>query len=222
MPFPIPKTIYMCHKNLGHIQKYSKNWKILNPDWDIKLYDDSMCESFLLNEFSELHRDIFRFIPDGPIKSDFWRVCILFKNGGLYVDADIEPLVSLSEYIEDDDYFVTCISTNFGIPYRGQFNPHFILANKNDETLRDCMNKYIEHYVNRNFENFQYYYWRWTICNFMYMSFIHDKDTIIHYDNGKKYKFLHEITYDRCSFNGKIVLNNRYEHYHNHQFTDPI
>ena len=29
----------MCYKNLEDIQKYSVNWKTLNPDYDIKLFD---------------------------------------------------------------------------------------------------------------------------------------------------------------------------------------
>ena len=72
----IPKVIYMCHKHLSEISKYSLNWKILNPEYDIKLYDDNLCQQFLLNEYSQLHLDIFNFLKDGPIKADFWRICI--------------------------------------------------------------------------------------------------------------------------------------------------
>ena len=42
----IPKIIYMCHKTLIYIEKYSINWKILNPEYEIKLYDNKMCELF--------------------------------------------------------------------------------------------------------------------------------------------------------------------------------
>ena len=94
-----PKVIYICNKNLDFIKHYSKNWKILNPDYEIKLYDDNLCNEFLKNEFSQLHSDIFNYIKDGPIKADFWRVCIVYKYGGLYVDADIEPLLHLKDYI---------------------------------------------------------------------------------------------------------------------------
>lgn len=121
----IPKIIYMCYKELTHIQKYSENWKRLNPEWEIKLYDDTLCEKFLLEEYSELHCEIFKFIPDGPIKADFWRLCIINKYGGLYIDPDINPIVSLSEYIEDNDDFVTCISVLYN-PEHIFFTPFFI------------------------------------------------------------------------------------------------
>jgi mannosyltransferase OCH1-like enzyme len=125
----------MCYKELGPIQTYSLNWKKLNPEYEIKLYDDKMCEEFLLENFSQLYCDIFKFIRDGPIKADFWRCCILYKNGGLYVDADIEPIVPLKDYIDYDAEFITCIS-DISV---GGFNPHFIICNSNNPLLKKCI-----------------------------------------------------------------------------------
>ena len=168
----IPKVIYMCHKNLTHIEKYSQNWKKLNPEYEIKLYDDELCKSFLLNEYSQLHLDIFNFIPDGPIKADFWRVCIINKYGGLYVDSDIQPLVPLSKFVDDDDYLVTCISQCFDIDnLEFQINPHFILCDKNNPTLQYAIDKYIEIYTNK----LPYEYWDWSICRFFIIKGIVEK-----------------------------------------------
>ena len=60
-----------------------------------ELYDNKMCEDFLLNNYSEEHKNIFNYIKHGPIKADFWRICIINKFGGLYVDSDIMPLKPL-------------------------------------------------------------------------------------------------------------------------------
>ena len=152
----IPKVIYMCDKTLIHIQIYSQNWKRLNPEYEIKLYDDKLCEEFLLNKFSQLHCDIFKFIPDGPIKADFWRICILYKYGGIYIDADNEPLVPINSYLEDVD-FVTCSS--FWDEMNFNFNPNFIAAKKNDKILLSCINDYIKYYNN----HLNYTYWGWSI-----------------------------------------------------------
>ena len=112
----IPKVIYITHKELTHIKEYSKDWQKLNPDYEIKLFDDELCKEFLLNEYSQLHLDIFNFLQDGPIKSDFWRLCVLYKYGGVYSDADIEPLMPLDFYIDDDIDFCTCFNfTPFNI-----------------------------------------------------------------------------------------------------------
>ena len=211
------KTIYMCYKTLSVIEYHSKNWKILNPDWNIKLYDDSLCEQFLLKEYGSLHADIFNFIPDGPIKSDFWRVCIINKYGGLYVDADIEPIAALSQYIEPDDYFVTCISQ---LSPSHHMNPHIIFSYKNNEILETCINIYIDFFNKKRI----YSYWGWSIVHIfnslsIFQTNILKKGSQIITINNKKYKFLQEEPGgQQCRYKGSIVLNNRYKNYKNHEF----
>lgn len=214
----IPKVIYMCHKTLDDIKIYSQNWKRLNPEYEIKLYDDQMCLDFLLQEYSEKHAEVFNFIPHGPIKADFWRLCIINKYGGLYVDADIEPIIPLSEYIEEDDDFVTCISHNFTKDiYPFQLNPHFILSNKDNELLQ----KFIDIYIRWYNAKIKYRYWEWSICNIMQIKGINEKKSQVIYLNNKKYKFLLEKPcLEKCEYNDVLVLKNRYSNYdkHNHKF----
>jgi mannosyltransferase OCH1-like enzyme len=207
----------MCHKNLDKIEIYSKNWKKLNPEYEIKLYDDELCKKFLLDEYSQLHLDIFNFLKDGPIKADFWRICIINKYGGLYVDADIEPLVPLNKFIENDDYFVTCISVNFRqCNLALQLNPHFILSDKNNIILQNSIDRYIEYYNNK----IKYDYWGWSICKLLTIEGITEQKSQIKYINDKKFKFLYEQDENNCEYNGEIVLKNRYANYKNHNFID--
>lgn len=217
----IPKTIYMCYKNLENLQQYSQNWKKLNPEYEIKLFDNELCKKFLLEEFSQLHVDIFDYLKDGPIKADFWRVCILYRYGGLYIDADINPIVPLREYIEDDDDFVSCISKSF-LPssLHIALNPHFILAHQNEPILERCINKYILNYNEKR----DYHYWRWSITEVMKLYKIHypvtEYKSQVCYYNNKKIKFLLEDTMaEKCEYNGNIVFNNRYDDYKEHKFT---
>jgi hypothetical protein len=211
----IPKIIYMCHKKLDNIKIYSQNWKKLNPDWNIKLYDNKLCQDFLLNEYGGLYLNIFNYIRDGPIKSDFWRVCILNKYGGLYVDADIKPVLKLDQYIEEGDNFVTCISR---LPPIHHLNPHFILSYKNNFILQDCIDKYISMYLEKS----KYSYWRWSIVHVMnndlFKRIIKDKKSQIIIYNDKKYKFLFEKSLNETEFLGNLVFYNRYENYINHKF----
>ena len=211
----IPKIIYICHKNLDKIEIYSKNWKKLNPEYEIILYDDELCKKFLLDEYSQLHLDIFNFLKDGPIKADFWRICILNKYGGLYVDADINPLIPLNKYIENDDDFVTCISCNFNKNnLKMQLNPHFILSDKNNIILQNAIDRYIQYYNNK----IAYDYWEWSICKLLIIEGITEKKSHVLYINGKKIKFLYEQTLNSCEYNGEIVLKNRYDNYIDHNF----
>jgi len=214
----IPKVIYMCHKELTHITRYSQNWKRLNPDYEIKLFDDKLCEDFLARNFSRLHLEIFRFISDGPIKADFWRCCILYKFGGVYADADIEPLVPISEYIEPKISFLTCIAYDFNILYKNyRFNPHFIMAEKYDQNISNCITSYVNIYKN---DKQNYSYWKWSICCFLMIPDVNEKKSQTIIKNGKKYQFLFQKTPDECEYNGVTVLYNSYKTYKDHNFIE--
>lgn len=145
-----PKVIYLCNKTLDKMDIMAKKWKGLNPDYEIVLYDNAMCEKFLLDNYGQLYKDIFDFLKDGPIKADFWRICILYKYGGVYSDIDSLPLVPLKDFIENDIDFVTCSSYD-----SGNFNPNFIISNANNIILKQVIDWYINNYNNKK----PYDYW---------------------------------------------------------------
>ena len=218
----IPKDIYICYKNLQQLEEYSQIWKELNPEYTLHLYDDQMCIDFLEKEYSPLHAEIFKYISDGPIKADFWRVCILYRYGGLYVDADIEPIIPLRNYIDDTADFISCFS------YQDDcFNPHFLMGYSGDKIFSKCIDTYIKFYNEKK----RYDYWDWSIVYIMnpYLrtETANIKKNLFIYNN-KKYQFLSETVscitslarYKYCTYNGLRVLNNNYKIYdsNSHQF----
>jgi hypothetical protein len=223
----IPKVIYMCDKELRFIERYSENWKNLNPEYEIKLYDDKMCEDFLRNEFSELHYEIFKYIKDGPIKADFWRVCIIYKYGGIYVDADVKPLVSIDKFIDTTSDFIICTSLSF-------FNfmdPIFMATHPNNEYLKKCIDVYIEKYNNTS-----YNYYLWSIMTVMRYNNIFQLDKLKKKYGLYKVNYLENDNYiiqlleenkddntsygDHAKYNSMRVFNCRYKNYCNkmHKF----
>ena len=210
-----PKIIHICNKEItDKLEHYSQNWKNLNPEYEIKLYDDKMCEQFLLEEMSQLHYDIFKFIPDGPIKCDFWRCCILYKYGGVYADADIKPVLPLREFIEEDSNFVTCLS------YYAGYNLHFIISEPGEDIFKFLIDKYIDYYTSKK----NYDYWPWSICRLFDIytgetrilnneEYNNEGNYII---NNKKYQLLKDVFgahyYDNhCVYNNKILFYTRHD-----------
>ena len=210
----IPKNIYMCYKTKDIPPYIINNWKKLNPDYNIYLYDDKMCLDFLQKYYNKEYVDIFNFIKDGPIKSDFWRVCILYKFGGVYTDVDIRPVIPIKDFIEKDVTFLTCISYIYN-----NVNPHFIICPPKNHIIKKSIDKYINMYRN----NIKYGYWEWSIVyifrtilrnhfnKYINMDGVYSKDNI-------KYQFLKEIhkkpaSKMYCTYNNKIILYNRYETY---------
>ena len=233
------KKIYICHKSLEEINKYSKSWRRLNPDWKIELYDDARCKEFLLNEFSEEFVLLFNYIRDGPIKSDFWRCCVIYKYGGLYADADILPVEPLNKIIDPSDYFVTCLGYRFAEKESNDWNPHFIYTYAGNNILKKTIDCYLFMFRNK----FEYSYWTYSICT-IWKKYIKEckylTDLIINSGSyhlrikNKKYKFFIEKkniirpgyignnnSYNvACLYDNKIVLYNRLLEYDasNHRF----
>jgi GR25 family glycosyltransferase involved in LPS biosynthesis len=210
-----PKVIYMCDKTLEFIEKYSQNWKKLNPDYEIALFDNKLCEEFLEKEFSYLHKEIFKYIPDGPIKADFWRLCVLYKNGGVYIDADNEPLLPLRDFIESNVDFVTCSS--YWDKMNFNFNPNFIIAKAGEKILKDSIDLYIHWYKTKK----RYNYWDWSIMKVftevIKIKNFNKKDGIYNINN-KKIQIIREVEGvnhhdDHNIYKGLRVFNNRYKNY---------
>lgn len=85
----IPKIIHQTWKtnNLPNDFKlWSNTWKILNPDYIYKFYDDDDCLLFINNNYPEFINLYNNLIPIQ--KSDVFRYLILHKYGGFYADMD--------------------------------------------------------------------------------------------------------------------------------------
>lgn len=217
-----PKDIYFCHKKIDDkITYHTNNWKKLNPSYKIYLYDDEMCEDFLNKHFGNLHSEIFKFIKHGPIKADFWRICILYKNGGIYSDVDNEPLIPLDEFIENDVDLVTCSSY---WDKKFNFNPNFIISNKNNIILKNCIDEYVRLFTTKK----KYNYWDWSIMkiftDILHINNYNKQDGIYNY-NGLKIQILKECKgidhYDAHNiYKNKRIFNNRYKtwNFYTHSF----
>ena len=60
-------------------------WKTYNPTYKHILYDNSDCLNFIKNNFGKEYLITYNKIIPGAFKADFWRYCILYIKGGIYV-----------------------------------------------------------------------------------------------------------------------------------------
>ena len=97
IPFPlkdsydsiIPLNIYsMWHtKNLPPKMKQNYEYiKSMNPEFNHYLYDDDDCYEFIKNNFDSNVLYAYVSLIPGAYKADLWRLCILYINGGIYLD----------------------------------------------------------------------------------------------------------------------------------------
>jgi GR25 family glycosyltransferase involved in LPS biosynthesis len=108
----IPKKIHLSWRNKNVldsdyelIKKGAKNLQILNPDWDIEVYDDEDINKCLRDS---LNSDDWELIKNKKIteKTDLWRLLKTYKEGGLYIDIDRYIDTPISEIINPE---TTCV-----------------------------------------------------------------------------------------------------------------
>jgi mannosyltransferase OCH1-like enzyme len=217
-----PDVIYFCNKSIGENERNAvNNWKKLNPEYEIKLYDDEMCKAFLLEHFGKLHCDIFDFLKDGPIKADFWRVCILYIYGGIYSDIDNKPLVAIRDFVEPDVDFLICSSVANIPPLSFNFNPNLIMCCKGNEILKRSIDWYIQKYNAK----IPYAYWDYSVVRSI-TDVLHidnyKKQDGIYYVDGMKIQILKEVygasVYDAHNIYKSVkIFYNRYENWNHSQ-----
>jgi mannosyltransferase OCH1-like enzyme len=85
-----------------YMKKNVNEMKAMNPEFEFDIYDDNMCKTFIAEHFEANVADAFDRLIPGAYKADLWRLCILYKRGGIYLDIKLKPahdfkLVELTE-----------------------------------------------------------------------------------------------------------------------------
>jgi mannosyltransferase OCH1-like enzyme len=62
-----------------------------NPGFNYQLFDDDDCRNFIKDNFNENVLNAFDSLIPGAYKADLWRYCVLYKNGGVYLDIKYAP-----------------------------------------------------------------------------------------------------------------------------------
>jgi mannosyltransferase OCH1-like enzyme len=222
----IPKVIYMCCKDKKNIPtKVKQNWYDLNPNYKIELYDDKECHDYLVKEFGKEYGGFYNEIPFGPIKADLWRLCILYKNGGVYSDIDIHPLQSIDNIIANDSVtFCSVLST-----FKNNIFQAFIYTTKGNTILKKCIDYMFEkRKLIQNTKNIGNprggFYWKISGTHDMYRTLkeelnVNNIESKIYKTSKQTIKILDEYTPGKTTkdckvrFNGTDLLKSRYSDY---------
>jgi mannosyltransferase OCH1-like enzyme len=76
--------------------------KVNNPEFEHCLFDDNDCREFIKNNYDANVLYAYDHLVPGAYKADLWRLCVLYKNGGIYMDIKLScinnfKLIELSE-----------------------------------------------------------------------------------------------------------------------------
>lgn len=97
----IPRKIHYCWfggKEIpDRLKRYMESWHIFCPDYEIIRWDESNYDV----SKNRYMREAYECAKWGFV-SDFARLDIVFKEGGIYLDTDVELLAPLDRLLKDD------------------------------------------------------------------------------------------------------------------------
>lgn len=143
----VPLVIYNSWHSNSVPQKMKENIDVLlkrNPEFDYYLYSDDASRAFIKNNFDEDVVMAFDILKPGAYKSDLWRYCILYKEGGVYIDIKfntMEPLIRIVErsptlYVNDIDVTENNVD---GCMYNG-----FMISPPYNQIFKDCIDEIVD------------------------------------------------------------------------------
>lgn len=114
----IPKKLHYCWfggKDIpDHLKRYMESWNKFCPDYEIIRWDESNYDFTKNSYMKEAYK-----AKKWAFASDYARLDVIYKEGGIYLDTDVELLASLDKVLNDEMF--TGFSCNFQIGIGGGF-----------------------------------------------------------------------------------------------------
>lgn len=99
----IPKKIHYCWfgKNPlpNEVKKCIESWKLFCPDYEIIEWNEENYDVFKIDYMAEAYKaEKYAFV------SDYARLDIIYNNGGIYLDTDVELIRPLDDLLHHSCY----------------------------------------------------------------------------------------------------------------------
>ena len=118
----------------------------LNPEYKYEFYDDSDCREFIKKNFDIDVLDSFDLLNPGAYKADLFRLCIIYINGGCYIDNKYILRVPLRNIINKDALNVFCKDTAPNLMFNS-----IIFSIKKNTVLKKCIDDIVYNVRNNNY-----------------------------------------------------------------------
>lgn len=141
----IPRHVFLTwkSKDFPPLMKASvEALKSQNPKFKFSFFDNDDCERFLSEHYPKEVLLAFRRLIPGAYKADLWRLCVLYKYGGIYLDIKFQCIngFQLSSLL-DREYFATDGTfLENGIAYDSVYNAIIVCKKKSEYLLRGIVN----------------------------------------------------------------------------------
>jgi mannosyltransferase OCH1-like enzyme len=145
----IPKLLWQTYKDQYPPKisaKFINSWFQLNPEIEWFYMDDIKCDNFIKDNFNEDFYKMYKNVPLGVMRSDIWRVCIIYVYGGIYADLDTLCLKSIDNWIKPNNRMVVGVETQ-----EGTINNYTFAAEPKHPGLYSIIETFLKLYKENNY-----------------------------------------------------------------------
>jgi mannosyltransferase OCH1-like enzyme len=145
----IPLKLYTCWHTKELPPLMRENYQQLiakTPNFEHFLFDDADCKEFIINNFPVDVINAYNKLIPSSYKSDLWRYCILYINGGIYMDIKFSYVNGFRFLaLTEKEYFVRDrdIDGNMRLTLNG-----LIAVKPRNEIMIKCIYQIIENVKN--------------------------------------------------------------------------
>lgn len=128
------------------------SWQKLNPGYEIRYWSYTNCLAFFKNEFDDpIYYNTFNALLPYSYKCDFFRFCVVYKQGGFYSDWKQKCLIPLDEINNKKYEWISCLDTGngyakhyqcMGTGFFGCKPYHPVLKTAIDQIIENVKNKF--------------------------------------------------------------------------------
>lgn len=97
----IPKVIHYCwfgrNPKPEFVLKYIQTWREKLPDYDIKEWNEDNYDINKCQYMSDAYKE-----KKWAFVSDYARIDVIYQNGGIYLDTDVEVVKSFDDLLNED------------------------------------------------------------------------------------------------------------------------
>ncbi|MGR6979922.1 glycosyltransferase family 32 protein [Testudinibacter sp. P27/CKL/0425] len=148
-PTKINKTIWQTnYTNLVSLPVYLNYLfnRLMSLSFDYRYVSTEERVEFIREHADERMFAAYSKLTDGAAQADFWRLLVLYKMGGIYMDIDGQLVWPLSTMIGEHD--------NEVLVYRkGRYNNYFIACAQGNPILKETLDIIVDNIEQRRIED---------------------------------------------------------------------
>lgn len=100
----IPKIVHRTTRSFEKLQgtsmsNHAEIWESMG--FEVRNYTDQDCDSYVRNCLRGEDYEAYCDLIPRVLRTDIWRLCVLYAEGGVYTDIHIKPMMKLNSFFEN-------------------------------------------------------------------------------------------------------------------------